>query len=1119
MRNDHKRMKKIIIVFFIVLNGFMSCDHKKEMSHQFELLTAEHTGLLFNNNPIPSQYFNAFNFMYFYNGGGVAVGDFNNDGLQDIFFTSNMEANKMFLNEGNLKFRDITEQAGIEGIDGWTTGTCVVDINNDGLLDIYVCQIGEYATIRGKNQLFVCQGIEDGIPVYLELAADYGIDFSAFSTQAAFFDYDLDGDLDMFLMNYSLHQNGTFGQRHTFIGKAHPTSGDKLLRNDNGKFVEVTQQAGIHSMVIGYGLGIVTSDFNMDGWPDIYIGNDFHENDYLYINQQDGTFKEVISEQMMHTSRFSMGVDAGDINNDGLIDIFSLDMMPEDPIILKSSLGEDELGVFNFKLGYGYNHQYARNNLQLNNGDNTFSEIGMYAGVYATDWSWAPLLFDFNHDGYKDLFISNGIPRRMNDIDYVNWREKDEDFKWKAQLENLEEKDLVAIEQMPEIKLPNKFYENTANLRFIDISKKVSGNMNTYSNGAAYADFDNDGDLDIVVNNCMDNAYIYKNLTVENNHPKQNYLAITPQDMPGNINGIGTKGVIFKGQEVLIYENFPVRGYQSSVEIGLHMGLGDTANIDSILIIWPDHKYQLLDKPAYNTSSSISYDKNAKVFDFANLRPKKKSLVNFSDVTQETKINFRHIENEFVEFKRERLMPHVVSTEGPALAVGDINGDGLEDFFIGNSKRENSALFLQNEDGTFYEKYSPLLHKDSTYEDVNAVFADIDNDGDLDLVIASGGNEYWGESEYLMQRIYINDGSGNFNTKITFDNLYMTASCVLPYDFNNDGLVDFFIGGRAVPKSYGVAPTSYLLQNKGDGSFENVTEKISTGLSSVGMVKDGIWIDIDNDGDKDLVLAIEWDHPKVFLNQNGKFEPLIISDYTGWWNFILPYDFDGDGDTDFIFGNTGENHKLKPTKEQPIRMYVKDFDNNGQIDQVLTYFVKDKEIPFANYQELTNQFAFLKKRYPSSRDLAADDLNTIFGKKNLKESSVLESNMFSSILLENTGNLTFKSHRLPDMNQFSTLNAGVVLPFNDKSKTFVMLGGNFYGSNIEMGRSDASYGNMIIIDKNNKMTSLKLGELVIKGQIRKIMPIQIKNVVHYLIARNDDSLLVIKPEFEIPNPK
>ena len=1098
----------ILLIISIIINA---CSNRQP--DQFELIPAESTGLIFNNSPVPNQYFNVFNFMYFYNGGGVAVGDFNNDGLQDIFFTSNMDENKMFLNEGELKFRDITKEARMEGVEGWSTGTCTVDINNDGMLDIYVCEIGEYATMRGENQLYVCQTIKDGIPVYQDLAADYGLDFSTFATQASFFDYDLDGDLDMYLMNYSLHQNGTFGPRKSFIGKAHPTSGDKLLRNDNNKFVEVTEESGIHSLVIGYGLGIAVSDINLDGWPDIYIGNDFHENDYLYINQKDGTFKELINDQMMHTSRFTMGVDIGDINNDGYSDIFSLDMLPEDPVILKSSLGEDELGVFNFKLGYGYNHQYARNNLQLNNGNNTFSEIGRYAEVQASDWSWAPLLFDFNLDGYKDLFISNGIPRRMNDIDYINWREKNEDFKWKAQLNNLEEKDLVAIEQIPEIKLPNKFYKNDSNLRFNDIGKNIRNNRNTFSNGSAYADFDNDGDLDIVVNNSNDNAYIYKNLAVENNLENRNYLSIDFKGTPGNIHGIGSKAVVFKKNEILTYENFPVRGYQSNVELGLHIGLGDTSRIDSVIVIWPDHKYQKLGNIHYNSSIEVVYNPHLKQIDFGQLKLSKVKPILFEDITQRIGIDFNHVENEFVEFKRERLMPHIVSTEGPALACGDVNSDGFEDIYIGGSKREKGALFLQDKNGFFYKnKYASLLDSDSTFEDVDAVFADIENDGDLDLVVASGGNEFWGDSEYLTQRIYLNDGSGNFYDKVTFKEAFMTASCVLPCDFNQDGLVDFYFGARAVPRNYGMIPTSYLYKNIGNGQFESVADQYNKDLKNIGLVKDGYWIDIDFDGDQDLILAVEWEPIKIFINNGNSFESFNVSDDKGWWNFVLPYDFDGDGDIDLLAGNAGENIKFKPDKKQPIRLYVKDFDNNGQLDQVLTYYIDGIEIPFANYAELTNQFSFLKNKYPLSKDLAKEPLENIFGKKNLSTARIFEANMLSNVLYENTGkDLNFKIHRLPDRLQFSSMETASVMDLGQEGTTFVIVGGNFYGDNIEMGRSDASYGNLLTIDKNNSFTTSPLGDLIIKGQIRKISPVKINNEVCYLIARNDDELLVIKP--------
>ena len=1108
MRNSY------FILFASILFLSYSCSNKAEKKHLFELLDPETTGLSFSNNPIPSQYFNAFNFMYFYNGGGVAVGDFNNDGLQDLYFTANLAPNKMFLNLGNFKFKDVTQDSGMEGIEGWTTGTTVVDINNDGMLDIYVCQIGEYATVRGKNQLYVCQGIENGIPIYKDLASEYGIDFSAFSTQASFFDYDLDGDLDMFLMNYSLHQNGTFGQRWTFFGKQHPTSGDKLLRNDNGKYVDVTLQSNVHSMVIGYGLGIATSDINLDGWPDIYIGNDFHENDYLYINQKNGVFKEAVTEQMMHTSRFSMGVDIGDINNDGLSDIFSLDMLPEDPIVLKSSLGEDELGAFNFKLGYGYNYQYARNNLQINNGNGTFSEIGMYSGVHATDWSWTPLLFDFNHDGYKDLFVSNGIPRRMNDIDYINWREMNDDFKWKAQLDNLAEEDLVALEQMPEIKLPNKFYLNQKDLRFKDIDAQILNSKDTYSNGSAYADFDNDGDLDIVVNNSQDDPFIYRNLSVENKNEKSNFLSITLKGTSNNIDGIGAKVVVFKKDEILSYENFPVRGYQSNVQLGIHAGVGDTSKLDSIILIWPDHKFEKLNNSILNNHVEVQYNPNLPEVNFEKLRTVKEKTTEFADITESTGIDFNHVENQFVEFKREPLMPQIVSIEGPALAIGDVNNDGLEDIFIGSSKRRESSLFLQHMEGAFTKSKNDLLEQDNVFEDVDAAFTDIDNDGDLDLAVAAGGNEFWGESEYTTQRIYLNDGTGLFDEKITFPNTFMTASCILPADFNEDGSIDFFIGGRAVVKSYGIIPDSYLFANIGNGKFENVTNKLSKDLQKIGLVTDGVWNDIDLDGDMDLILATEWDAIKIVINNNGNFEARDLSNEKGWWKSVLPYDFDQDGDIDIIAGNAGENLRFKPSMKEPLTLYLKDFDNDGQLDQVLTYYIDGREIPFANYKELTKQFKFIEREYPSSRTLAAASMNSIFGRKSLREAEKLETNVLSSVLYENIGNLQFVSHKLPKEIQFSSMESAAIMTSDDKNLTKILIGGNFYGANIEMGRSDASYGNVLSISSDNDLKVYPLGDISLKDQVRKIAPIKINNTTCYLIARNGNSLTVLKPAFQ-----
>ena len=783
-----RRIRKEIVILFIVF--LSSCTGLGE--YKFELLRKDVTGLDFENVVKQSVDFNVFAYMYFFNGGGVGVGDFNNDGYEDLYFTSNMSPNKLFLNRGDFKFEEVTEQAGVEGIEGWSSGVSIVDINNDGLLDIYVNQIGDFGVIYGKNQLFVCEGLNDGVPVYKDRAKEYGLDLVGFSTQSAFFDYDLDGDLDMFQLNHSLHANGTFGQRRRFESTKHDQSGDKLLRNDNGKFVEVTTEAGIISTVIGYGLGIAVEDLNNDGWPDIYIGNDFHENDYLYLNNSDGTFREVLNDQIMHTSRFSMGVDIGDLNNDAQSEIISMDMLPDDPYILKSSLGEDDYGTFQFKLGYGYNHQYARNNLQLNNGDGTFTEIGLFADVEATDWSWAPLFADFDMDGYKDLFVSNGIPRRMNDIDYLNFRLSDEDVRWKTNTNYVEEEDFEIIERMPQIKLKNRIFFNNQDLTFTDNSSLVKNGAVSYSNGAAYADFDNDGDLDLVVNNIYEEPFIYKNLAIENKNPeneRNDFIHIASQFGLENGFGIGSKLVVFKGEEILTQTNFPARGYQSTVSNSIYLGVGNSQEVDSVFLIWPDLSFSRL-TPEFNQRTTIKWESGLPKFNFKDLKKRQDNLVDFEDITSKTRIAHFHDENPFVEFNRERLIPHMVSSEGPALAIGDVDGNGTEDIFIGGSKRRKGAFYMQNEKGLFENKLPNLLEFDSIYEDVDSDLIDIDLDGDLDLIVASGGNEYWGKSQYLNPRLYLNDGSGGFSKTEEFSNAYLTASCLALGDYDGDGQMD-----------------------------------------------------------------------------------------------------------------------------------------------------------------------------------------------------------------------------------------------------------------------------------------------------------------------------------------
>jgi hypothetical protein len=1134
--------------FFTLLFCIALCACRHSEQHLsappfFQLLRKDATGLDFENELRQSSEFNVFNYMYFYNGGGVAAGDFNNDGLTDLYFTSNMGPNKMFLNQGGLKFRDATSAAGVAGMDGWSTGISIVDINNDGLLDLYVGQLGDYQGISGKNQLFVCQKIENGIPIYRDEAAAYGLDLVGFSTQAVFFDYDLDGDLDIFQMNHSLHQNGTFGARKNFEGKPHPLAGDRLLRNDNptpdpspaGRgarlsgarsaatplpagegpgvgFTDVTTSAGIINNALGYGLGIVTGDVNNDGCPDLYIGNDFHENDYLYLNNQDGTFTESATYALAHTSQFSMGVDIADVNNDGWTDIFSLDMLPEDPYVLKSSLGEDAYNIFRYKIGLGYSYQYARNNLQLNSGDGTFREVGLFAGVAATDWSWSSLFADFDDDGYKDLFVSNGIPRRMNDIDYVRFQENRE-IALKGDSRDVQAHELAAVDSMPRIKLPNKFFRNSGGqLRFEDLSDRVSGSLPTFSNGAVVADFDNDGDLDVVVNNIEDEPFIYQNLERQSGSPSGSFLSFKFEGQPQNRHGIGSKVLIFKKNgERLTEEFYPVRGYQSSTHVPLHIGVGDSAGIDSALVIWPDQTFERVAKLKFNEPQTLVWRVGLPRFDFKKLRQHATPPFQFSDVTATSGLGFQHVENPFVEFNREPLMPNMVSTEGPALAVGDVNGDGLDDVFFGSAKRENSALYLQSRNGKFTLKTPPAVLQDAVFEDVDAVFADLEGDGDLDLVVAAGGNEYNGQEEPMQQRAYLNDGSGNFARANPFPTLFMTAACVEAADFDGDGRVDFFFGGRALPWKYGLTPNSYLMRNLGNGQFEDATERLAPGLQNVGLVKNATWTDLDADGDLDLLLALEWASLTAFLNNGGRFEKKELATGKGWWNFALAHDFDGDGDVDILAGNTGLNSRLQPSQKEPIRLYISDFDNNGQTETLLTYHLKGREIPFANHEEILKALPMLKKKYLQSKPFAAASVPQIFGKDRLEKAILREANTFESRYFENTGGLNFRAHALPDELQFSTLNAAALTDLDGDGKMEALLGGNFYDCNIQMGRYDASSGNALRIGPNGQMQAYPLGGLRIADQTRRIQALKIGGKTTFVWARNNTTAVVIQP--------
>ena len=1110
-------MKKVTIIHYIIFAAgfifFPGCKNQNTASQQpvlFEALDASRTGLDFSNTLTPTQEFNVFKYMYFYNGGGVGAADFNNDGKIDVFFAANQVSNRLFLNLGNLHFKDVTKEANIPQDGAWSTGVSVVDINNDGLMDIYVCRVGNLETLHSHNLLLICQGIDkNGVPFYKDESKEYGLDFSGFSTQAVFFDYDGDGDLDMYLLNHSIHQNGTFGPRKDRLAVSNPLSGDRLYRNDgNKKFTDVTKEAGINSSVIGYGLGVNVSDIDLDGYPDLYIGNDFHENDYLYINQHNGTFHEELNDHIMHTSQFTMGVDVADINNDAFPEIISMDMLPSDPYILKRSEGEDSYETFYTKIGYGYNFQYTRNNLQLNRRNGTFSEIGLYSGVYASDWSWSPLFFDFDNDGTRDLFISNGIPKRLNDIDYINFISNVDLQEKMRSGPGLDEKDMSLIDKFPQIKIPNRFFKNGPELRFTDISAQVVNNRNSYSNGAVYADFDNDGDLDVLVNNIEDPAVLYENRS--NDSKSKNFIEIDLRGPKENINALGAKVLLFANGGIRTYEKYPVRGFLSSMEGPIHIGL-DKTKVDSAFLVWPDNSFQHIQLKPLDTVIHFAYQVGLPKYDYNILKTYwKNSTRPVENITPQTNISYRHKENIFHEFDREPLMPHMLSSEGPSLVVADFNSDSLDDVFIGSSRLGKSVVFLQQKSGKFIKVPQPEMETDSNFENSATCAADVNHDGFPDLVMANGGNEFYGRDEQLRPRVYLNNGHGVFTRDLSaFENLFVNAGSVCSSDFNGDGYPDLFIGARSVPFNYGQVPRSYLLLNDGKGKFSDVTDKVAPGLSGIGFVTNAIWFDLDKNGQKDLIISLEWGGIVAYLNHNGVFGKKELTDKKGWWNFILPVDLDNDGKTDLIAGNLGLNTRLQATSQQPVRLYYYDFDGNGKKDQVLSYYLDGKELPFANKDELEKQLPTLKKKYLYAEDFAKAKFTDIFPKEELDKAEILTANYFQNAVLMNRGGLRFETIAMPWEAQLTPFRDAVVVDANRDSLPDVLLVGNYYDNNIQMGRYDADYATLLINHGNGAFSTESLNGVQIKGQVRHIRKIKIAGKEAFVLAKNDDSTEII----------
>jgi len=1076
----------------------------------FSNVPAGKTGINFQNRINESDTFNILDYLYYYNGGGVAIGDINNDGLPDIYFTSNKESNKLYLNKGNFVFEDITEQAGVQGRGNWKTGVTMADVNNDGWLDIYVSEVGKYKSLTGKNELFINNGRKEGTKVsFTEKAAEYGLDAEGFNTQASFFDYDKDGDLDMFLVNHSVHSTETYTDTSERRRKS-DVSGDKLFRCDQDstgiKYHEVTEQAGIFSSAIGYGLNVIIGDFNNDNWDDIYVSNDFHENDYYYINKQNGTFAEMNQQAFGHESRFSMGSDAGDINNDGWLDLITLDMLPPDEKTLKSSVSDDLPDIYEFKKRKGYHHQNARNCLQLNvDGGKKFSDIGLFAGVAATDWSWSPLLADFDNDGINDLFVSNGILKRPNDLDFIKFVSSPTISR---QLQENKSADRLSISKMPEGKLSNYIFRGGQNLKFTDETENWGLYEPSFSNGAAYADLDNDGDLDLIINNINAPASVYRNNSSE--LKKNHYLNIVLRSKGLNDFAFGSKVMLKTASGIQVNYITASRGFESSSSTVLHFGLGENEKADYLEILWPDGTQQAMkDVPG---DQVLTIDKAIPAMTVSltdSIKPAVSPL--FRDVTDSIGINFAHHENYFFDFNKQFLIPHAVSALGPKLAVADINGDGLDDFYVCGAKGTMGKLFQQTAEGQFIETNKEEFAGNSIYEDVNAVFFDADGDHDNDLYVVSGGNESSGNDPALRDRLYINDGSGVFHKKelpVIFEN----KSVAVPADVDHDGDLDLFVGGRVVAGRYGDIPHSCLLINNGKGDFQIAEEERAPGLRSVGMVSDAVWTDINNDGWKDLVIVGEWMPVTIYLNNKGLLRNATLdfglSHTNGLWTSINAIDMEGSGYEDLFIGNWGTNSKLQASFDYPLLLYSGDLDQNGEYDQLMSHAVNGKYFLFAGKEELEKSFpAIIKKKFLDYKSMAGLTTSDILGARlqGMKKASV---EMLTSVRIRNrSGVLTPEALPLPV--QWSPVFAFATGDFDKNGTADIITAGNFFGVTPFEGRYDAGYGTVLLNDRSSFTALFPLySGLSLDGEIRDIKKISIRNKEFYLFARNNGNLSI-----------